>query len=136
MWLGPAHTEIDTMRFMFIITSAMQAQPTPELMDAMHAMASREIAASRMLDDGGLFPLDMGARITNARGKVSVLDGPFAETKEVIGGYAVFEVASREAAVELGREFMQLHVDHMPGWEGVMEMRQIAGSQTCPLAPA
>jgi hypothetical protein len=123
------------MRFMFIITSAMQAQPTPAMLEAMHTMATREIAAGRMLDDGGLMPLDMGARITNSRGMVSVVDGPFAETKEVIGGYAVFEVTSREEAVALGKAFMQLHTDHMPGWEGVMEMRQVAGSQTHPVSP-
>jgi len=123
------------MRVMFIVTSSAQpAPPTPELLDAMHTMAVREIAAGRMIDDGGLMPLDMGARITNARGKVSVIDGPFAETKEVVGGYAVFEVKDRDEAVELGVAFMQLHVDHMPGWDGVLEMREVAGSQTRPIA--
>ena len=123
------------MRVMFIVTSSAQpAPPTPELLDAMHTMAVREIAAGRMIDDGGLMPLDMGARITNARGKISVIDGPFAETKEVVGGYAVFEVKDRDEAVELGVAFMQLHVDHMPGWDGVLEMREVAGSQTRPIA--
>jgi hypothetical protein len=42
-------------------------------------------------------------------------------------------VKDREEGLALAREFMQLHVDHMPGWEGVMEMREIAGSQTRPL---
>lgn len=119
------------MRMMFIIKTAANAAPTPALMEAMHEMATREIAAGRMLDDGGLAPLDMGARITNARGRVAVLDGPFAESKEVIGGYAIFEVKDRDEGVALGVAFMQLHADHMPGWEGVIEMRQIAGSQTC-----
>ncbi|MFI4951076.1 MAG: YciI family protein [Caulobacterales bacterium] len=123
------------MRFMFILTSsAGPAPPTPALMDAMHRLAVREIAAGRMIDDGGLTPPSMGARITNARGKVAVIDGPFPETKEVIGGYAVFEVESRDEGLALAREFMQLHVDHMPGWEGVMEMREVAGSQTRPIA--
>jgi len=123
------------MRVMFIATSSAQpAPPTPELLDAMHTMAVREIAAGRMIDDGGLMPLEMGARITNARGKISVIDGPFAETKEVVGGYAVFEVKDRDEAVELGVAFMQLHVDHMPGWDGVLEMREVAGSQTRPIA--
>jgi hypothetical protein len=121
------------MRVMFIITSAAEGAPTPELMEGMHALATREIAAGRMLDDGGLMPLAMGARITSARGRVSVLDGPFAETKEVIGGYALFEVKGRDEGLALAVEFMQLHADHMPGWEGVMEMREVAGSQTRPL---
>lgn len=123
------------MRFIYVITSSAEpAAPTPALLEAMHTMATREIAAGRMLDDGGLTPLAMGARITCARGKVAVIDGPFAETKEVIAGFAVFEAEDREAGLALGAEFMQLHADHMPGWEGVMEMREIAGSQTRPIA--
>jgi len=124
------------MRFMYVITSSAEpAAPTPALLDAMHKMAAREIAAGRMLADGGLTPPEMGARITCGRGKVAVIDGPFAETKEVIAGFAVFEVAAREEGLELGREFMQLHADHMPGWEGAMEMREIAGSMTRPVTP-
>ena len=124
------------MRFMYVITASadQDTAPTPALLQAMHAMATREIAAGRMLDDGGLMPLAMGARITCARGKVAVIDGPFAETQEVIGGFAVFEAESREKGLALGAEFMQLHADHMPGWEGAMEMREIAGSLTRPIA--
>ena len=63
--------------FTFRVTSRRRctaaAAPTPELMEAMHKLATREIAAGRMLDDGGLMPLDMGARITNARGRVEVV---------------------------------------------------------------
>ncbi len=118
------------MRFMTIITSDSQMGPTPELLEAMHGLATREIAAGRMLADGGLEPLAAGTRVKIAKGKVMVLDGPFAESKEVIGGYAVFEVKDREEAVALAVEFMQLHVDHLPGWEGVCEVRAVAGSQT------
>ncbi len=122
------------MRFMYVITSSADpAPPPPAMIEAMHAMAVREIAAGRMLDDGGLMPLSMGARITNSRGKIAVIDGPFAETKEVIGGYAVFEVKDRAEGLELGKAFMQLHLDHMPDWEGTMEMREVAGSQTRPV---
>jgi hypothetical protein len=122
------------MRYIYVITSSAEpAPPTPALLAAMHTMAAREIAAGRMLDDGGLMPPAMGARITCARGKVAVTDGPFAETKEVIAGFAVFEVETREEGLALGAEFMQLHADHMPGWEGAMEMREIVGSQTRPV---
>jgi hypothetical protein len=118
------------MRFMSIVTSAQEAMPTPELIEAMHKLATREIAAGRMVDDGGLMPLATGARVSIADGKVSVLDGPFVEAKEVIGGYAIFELQSKEEAVALAVEFMQLHTDHMPGWEGTCEIRAFAGSQT------
>jgi hypothetical protein len=124
------------MRFMYVITSTAEAAPpTPALLDAMHTMAVREIAAGRMLDDGGLMPLATGAGDPCARGKVAVTDGPFAETKEVIAGFAVFEVQTREEGLALGAEFMQLHADHLPGWEGVMEMRGVAGSLTRPVRP-
>jgi hypothetical protein len=119
------------MRFMSIITSSQApGPPTPQMMEAMHKLATREITAGRMLDNGGLMPLDMGTRVTIAGGKLNVLDGPFAEAKEVIGGYAIFEVQSKEEAVALAVEFMQLHKDLMPGWEGTCEVRAFAGSQT------
>lgn len=61
-----------------------------------------------------------------ADGKLSVVDGPFVETKEVIGGYAIFEFKNREEAVASAVEFMQLHKDFMPGWEGTCEVRALA----------
>ena len=99
-------------------------------MEAMHKMADREIKAGRMLDDGGLMPLATGAQVSIAGGKLSVLDGPFVEAKEVVGGFAIFELPGKEEAVAAAVEFMQLHKDHMPGWEGICEVRAVAGSQT------
>lgn len=121
------------MRVMYIVTSADAGPPTPDLMEAMHKLATREIQAGRMIDDGGLMPVQMGARIRVADGELSVIDGPFIEAKEVVGGYAIFEVTGREEAVALAKEFMQLHRDHMPGWSGTCEMRQIAGSNCRPV---
>ena len=117
------------MRFMFIIKGASGGAPTPGLIEAMHAMAEREVAAGRMVDDGGLTPPAAGAEVRISKGKLMVTDGPFAETKEVIGGYAVFELPDLAAAIESARAFMDLHVTHMPGWEGTMEVRPVAGSQ-------
>ena len=59
-------------------------------------------------------------------GHIKAVDGPFAEAKELVGGYAVIDVRSRDEAVELGRRLMQIHLDHWPGWEGSCEIRQIA----------
>jgi hypothetical protein len=114
------------MRFMFIVKSAHSGPPTPELMEAMHKLADREIKAGRMLDNGGLMPLAMGAQVRVTGGQLSVLDGPFVEAKEVIGGYAIFELPGKEEALASAREFMQLHKDLMPGWEGVCELRAFA----------
>jgi hypothetical protein len=114
------------MRFMYIVTSAHSGPPTPELLEAMHKLADREIKAGRMLDNGGLMPLATGARVRIKEGQLSVLDGPFVEAKEVIGGYAIFELPGKEEAVAMATEFMQLHKDLMPGWEGTCEVRSFA----------
>ena len=114
------------MRFMFIVKSAHSGPPTPKLIEAMHKLADREIKAGRMLDSGGLTPLAMGAQVRIANGQLNVLDGPFVEAKEVIGGYAIFELQGKEEAVASATEFMQLHKDLMPGWEGTCELRAFA----------
>ena len=115
------------MRFMYIVTPARNGPPTPELMEAMHKLADREIKAGRMLDSGGLTPRAQGAQVRISEGKLSVVDGPFVEAKEVIGGYAIFELPGKEEAVAMATEFMQLHKDLMPGWEGTCEVRAFAG---------
>ncbi|MEO6842141.1 MAG: YciI family protein [Bradyrhizobium sp.] len=115
------------MRFMYIVTSPQPNRgPTPALMEAMHKLADREIKAGRMLDSGGLMPVSLGAQVKITDGKLNVVDGPFVETKELIGGYAIFELRDKEEAVAAAVEFMQLHKEHMPGWEGTCEVRSFA----------
>jgi hypothetical protein len=114
------------MRFMFIVTSAHTMPPTPQLLEAMGKLADREIKAGRMLDNGGLMPLATGAQVRITDGQLSVVDGPFVEAKEVIGGYAIFELRNKEEAVASAMEFMQLHKDLLPGWEGTCELRAFA----------
>jgi hypothetical protein len=114
------------MRFMFIVKSAHYGSPTPAFLEAMHKLADREIKAGRMLDSGGLMPLATGAEVRIADDKLSVVDGPFIEAKEVVGGYAIFELPGKEEALASVKEFMQLHKDLMPGWEGTCEIRAFA----------
>ena len=116
------------MRFMYIVKHpGPSTAPTPELMDAMHKLADREIKAGRMIDNGGLMPVQTGAQVRIADGELSVIDGPFVEAKEVVGGYAIFELRDKQEAVAMAVEFMQLHKDFMPGWEGTCEVRAFAG---------
>ena len=117
------------MRYMFLIRTAHPGPPSPELMKAVRALAEREVKAGRLIYDGGLMPPAAGAALKVARGKLLVLDGPFAETKEVIGGFAVFELPDLDAAIASATEFLSLHQKLMPGWEGTAEVRPIAGSQ-------
>ncbi len=116
------------MRFMFIVKSSHAGPPPLKLLDAMRRLADREIKAGRMLDNGGLMPLAMGAQVRIANGQFSVIDGPFAGAKEVIGGYAIFELPGKDEALASAREFMQLHKDLFPGWEGTCELRSIAST--------
>jgi hypothetical protein len=114
------------MKFMFIVKSACAMAPNPKLLEEMHKLAKREIEAGRMLDNGGLMPVSQGAQVRIADGGLHVIDGPYAEAKEVVGGYAVFELKDKEEAVASAVEFMQLHKDHLPGWEGTCEVRAFA----------
>ena len=118
------------MRFMYIVTSRHPMQgPSPALAEAMHKLSEREIKAGRMLDSGGLMPVSMGAQVKITDGKLNVVDGPFVETKELIGGYAIFELRDKEEAVAAAVEFMALHKEHMPGWEGTCEVRMFASPE-------
>jgi hypothetical protein len=95
------------------------------LMAAIAKLGEEATRAGAMVQTGGLLPSAMGARVRLSAGKLTVTDGPFAETKELIGGYAVYDVKSKQEAIEWTSRFMQLHKDHWPGWEGESEIRQI-----------
>jgi len=114
------------MRFMMIVKHAeTQGLPPKELMDAIGKLAEQETKAGTMLGSGGLGPTALGARVRLSGGKVIVTDGPFTETNEVVGGYAEFELKSKQEAVESAVRFMELHKKHWPGWEGETEVRQM-----------
>jgi hypothetical protein len=113
------------MRFMMIVKSTENSGPPPQgLMDAMAKLAGEATKSGEMIDSGGLASTSRGARVQLSGGKVSVTDGPFAEAKEVFGGYAVFELKSKKEAIERAVAFMELHRQHWPGWEGVTEVRE------------
>ena len=114
------------MRVMYLVKSNHPGPPTPELGAAIGKLTEREVKAGRLLDQGGLMPISMGAEVRIADGKLSLIDGPFVEAKEVVGGYAVFELRDKEEAIAMANEFMQLHRDLMPGWYGTCEVRFFA----------
>src|SRR5262250_2085591 len=122
------------MRFMMLIKANKEfeagAPPNPELMAAVAKLAGEATARGALITAGGLLPSSQGVRIRVARGKSSVIDGPFAETKELVGGFAIFDLESKEEAVESGRQFMQLHADILgPSYEGEMEIRPLMDAQ-------
>src|ERR1700704_3953664 len=114
------------MRFMYLVRSGSSGAPPQRLMEELGKLAEREMKAGTVVDMGGLMPLAMGARVRLAGGKIDVIDGPFAEAKEVVGGYAIFDYKSREEALASAVEFMNVHKEYGEGWEGECEMRQVA----------
>src|SRR5258706_15125234 len=123
------------MRFMMIVKHAEKQGPPPQpLMDAIAKLGEEEAKAGTMLGSGGLGPTAMGARVRLSKGQVTVTDGPFTEAKEVVGGYAQFELKSKEEAVESAVRFMELHKKHWPGWEGETEVRQMFGPEDFSMA--
>jgi len=120
------------MRFMMIVKHAERQGPPPKgLMDAIAKISEEAVQAGIMLGNGGLGPTAQGARVRLSGGQVTVTDGPFTEAKEVIGGYAQFELKSKQEAVEAAVRFMELHKKHWPGWEGETEVRQMFDPQDC-----
>jgi len=114
------------MRFMMLVKSAEPSGPPPkELMDAIAKLGEEASKAGSMIETGGLAPAAMSTRVRLSQGKITALDGPFAETRELVGGYAIFEFKSKEEAVESALQFMELHRKHWPGWDGETEIRQI-----------
>ena len=118
------------MRFLMMVKAPENSGPPPkELMEAMGKLAEDAMKSGEMIETGGLGPSAAGSRVRLAGGKITVTDGPFTEAKEVFGGYAVFELKSKEEAIERTRVFMEMHHKYWPGWEGETEVRQMFAMQ-------
>jgi len=114
------------MKFLSIVKSAENQGPAPQaLQDAMAKLTADSLKNGSLVSSGGLGASSSGARARSTGGKLTVTDGPFAEAKEVIGGYAVLEFKSRAEAIEAAVAFMRLHTEHWPSWQGECEVRPI-----------
>ncbi len=108
------------MRFLSIYkTAETGVPPTPEHMEKMQALVEQGMKAGWLLATEGCLPSARGARVRSTGGNVIVTDGPFAETKELIAGFALLEASSKEEAIRLTRDFLQVAGD------GECELRQI-----------
>ena len=97
--------------------------PPPALMEAMGHFVEKSLKDGTLVDTGGLLPSKEGVRVRLAHGKITVTDGPFSESKEVIGGWAILNAASKAEAIRIATEFMELHRKHWPEFEGESEVR-------------
>jgi hypothetical protein len=103
--------------------SYRDAAPPPGMMEAMGRFVERAMKSGVLVDTGGLLPSKEGVRIRLSNGELSVTDGPFSESKEVIGGWAILQAETKPEAIAAAREFMELHREHWPGFEGESEVR-------------
>lgn len=99
--------------------------PTPEEMAKMGAYIDQSIKSGVLIATEGCMPSALGAKVRRMAGKFTVTDGPFTEAKEVVGGFALINANSKEHAIEITRDFMNIAGD------GEVEVRQIYEAPEC-----
>ena len=109
------------MRFLSMVRVNENAgvEVTPKLMEDMGKLMDEMTRAGILIDTAGLRPTSEGKRVRLSKGQTTVSDGPFTESKEVIGGFAIIEAKSKEHAIDLVKEFM-----HVAG-DGECEVREL-----------
>jgi hypothetical protein len=100
--------------------------PSEQLMSDMGKLIEEMTRTGQLISTAGLRPTAEGVRVRLRRGKLSTVDGPFMETKEVIGGYAILEAKSKAEAIELTRRFLKIHGED---WDIECEVRQLDGPE-------
>ena len=117
------------MRYLMIVKGdenfRASGPPPKALMDAIGELGAEAARTGKVVAMGGLQHTSKGAAVRLDSGKISVKDGPFTETKEVIGGFTIMELPSKEVAIEEARKFMELHRRLWPGWSGECEVREM-----------
>jgi hypothetical protein len=114
------------MRFLSIYKAVERTTPpTTEEMASMGKLIEEGFQKGWLLATEGCLPSALGARVRKQNGKITATDGPFAETKELVGGFAILKANSREEAIELTRQFLS-HVG-----DGECELRQLYEGAEC-----
>jgi hypothetical protein len=118
------------MKFMMIVKANKEYEagkpPDPRLLAEIGKHSEEMVKKGILLESGGLLPSSFGARIQVNGKKMVVVDGPFTETKELVGGYAILRASSKQEAIEMGKAFMKLHTDILGDqYEGELEIRQL-----------
>ena len=114
------------MRFLSVIRIDENSGivPSPQLMNDMGKLIEQMTREGTLVQTAGIRSTAEGARVRLRHGKLSTVDGPFAVTKEVIGGFAILEAASLKDAIELTKRFLRIHGDE---WDVECEVRQMEG---------
>ena len=123
------------MRYMVFVKMAEAiGDPPPALMEAMGREMGAKFADGSMIVAGGLGGIEDSVEMSLRAGTITTCDGPYAEAKEVVGGFSIIEARSQAEAVEGARRVLELHQEHWPSWEGSVEVRQIFGPEDAPPA--
>ena len=116
------------MRYMMFIKHTQDygnVQAPARLYEEMGKFIEETTKSGNFVGGAGLQPTSAGTRVKLKGGQITVIDGPFTESKEIVGGYAIIDAKSRDEALGLARRFMELHQKHWPTFEGECEMRPL-----------
>jgi hypothetical protein len=116
------------MRYMMFIKHTedyRNADVPPGLYEEMGQFIEETTKSGHFVSGAGLQPTSAGARVRLKGGKITLMDGPFTESKEIVGGYAIMNATSRDEALAFARRFMELHLKHWPAFEGECEVRPL-----------
>ena len=124
-------------RYLVLITLSedYRNQPIPQgLQEEMGQFLDENLKSGVLIDTAGLEPTSEATRVRLSRGKLTVTDGPFTESKEVVGGYVLVQLQSKQEAIDLATRFMDIHRRQWPELEAACEIRRIEGEESA--APA
>jgi len=118
----------EPMKFLSIYKSAERnTPPTQEEMSVMGKMIEEGLKAGWLVSTEGCLPSALGARVRKSAGALTVTDGPFTESKELVGGFAILRANSKAEAIQMAKDFLKVVGD------GECELRQLyeVGEETC-----
>jgi hypothetical protein len=120
-------------RFMgFVRMEEGVGTPPQALFDAMDTYIGKQTGKGAFIDGGGLYGSEDAVNFISRDGQISRVDGPYAEAKEVVGGWAILEYATLEEAVADQEEFAALHAEHWPEVTVISTLRQISTGPESP----
>ena len=116
------------MRYLIMLKTGSEkpAAPTPELMAARGKLTEDAVKSGKLVETGGMQAAASGTTLHLSSGKVTVTDGPFTEANEIVGGYAIMDLESKEEAVAMARQFLEIHARVLgPSYTVESEIRRI-----------
>jgi hypothetical protein len=126
---APLARKPGTTRYALLLKSDARAEsgvpPDAEAIKAMDGLIGEAVASGAMLGGEGLKRSALGSKLRRTRGKVTVVDGPFTESKEMIAGFTLLQCASKQEAIAFAKRWLQIHVDVIGVSDGEIEIRPV-----------